>query len=135
MQTCFIHERFKGKWPSGRRRQTVNLLVKLTLVRIQSFSRISLHANHLITKKQRVQIFSKKLKTLYYTIQINRKFRNCATFEFTKNYKLYINLYHYDNFRSKNINYKIDLILVKLNNFKFFVEHFDTVFVNLNHNF
>ena len=105
------------------------------MVRIQSFSRISLHANHLITKKQRVQIFSKKLKTLYYAIQINRKFRTCATFEFTKNYKLYINLYHYDNFSSKYINYKIDLILVKINNFKFFVEHFNTAFVNLNHNF
>merc|ERR1712188_137150 len=33
------------KWLSGRKRQTVNLLGKLSLVRIQPFSKISLHSH------------------------------------------------------------------------------------------
>ncbi len=97
------------------------------MVRIQSFSKISLYPIELINRKNGIHIYSKKLKTLYFSHHVNYKSFH-LTFNSTKNYKNYVSFYHYDNFPLKIIVNKLNLIINKSRNFKLFSKHFSGKF-------
>jgi len=71
---------------------------------------------------------------LYFTRQTNHK-NHFLFFNLTKNYKAYVSSYHYDNFSKKFIMYKLNLAMIKLNNFKLFIKYFNDSFVLINQNF
>ena len=64
MFKCLVLTLIKRKWLSGRRRQTVNLLVIPTLVRIQSFSILKRSRNQTFFLKKSIKIFIRKAKTV-----------------------------------------------------------------------
>ena len=77
----------KGKWLSGRRRQAVNLLVLLALVRIQLFSHIINGYNKIFLHKYRWYSFRRSKKIKYIrkrTISLNKNF--------IPNYEFYPNI-------------------------------------------